>query len=88
MLSNHITIHECFEPELRNFLFSEVIVFGLLFLLSEEFSNLLEISVSECVFSHNDVVNFLDERLVLFSELAFATFLLGLKFFIKLSFLD
>ena len=88
MLSNHITVRENLQPELRDLLFSEVVVLGFLFLLSEELSNFLEVRVSECVLSLDDGIHFIDVGEVLFSEFSLDGFLLSLQFLVELSLFD
>ena len=58
MLSKNITICENLKPKLSNLFFSEIIVFKLLFLLSQQISDLLEVNVSVIMLSWNDVVDF------------------------------
>lgn len=75
MLTDDITVHEGFKPELRYFFFGEVVVFGSLFLFCEKFSNFLEIGIIEGVFSLNDVIDFIVEGFELISEFLFTGFL-------------
>jgi len=63
-------------------------VFGLLFLLSEEFSDFLEISIREIMDSLNDVINLVNMRFVEFSELPLNFLLFLGQLFIKSSLLN
>lgn len=83
LFSNDIAVHEYFEPKLRDFLVGKVVVFGLLLLLSEEFSNFLEISIREGMFSLNDVINLVNVGFVEFSELPLHLLLVFRQLFIK-----
>lgn len=63
-------------------------MFGLLFLLSEEFSDFLEISIREIMDSLNDVINLVNMRFVEFSELPLNFLLFLGQLFIKSSLLN
>lgn len=56
---------------------------GLLLLLSEEFSNFLEISIRKGMFSLNDVINLVNVGFVEFSELPLHLLLIFRQLFIK-----
>jgi hypothetical protein len=88
IFSNHITVHEYFEPKFRNFLIGEVIVFGLLLLRGKQFSNFLEIGIGERMLSLDDVINLVNVWLVKISELSLYFLLLLGKLLIKISLLD
>jgi hypothetical protein len=83
MLANHVTVGENFEPVFSDRLLGEVVVLGFLFLLSEEFSDFLEISVIEGVSALNDGIDFVDVWLEGLSELSLAFFLLSLQLFVE-----
>ena len=86
--SNDITVHEYFKPELWNFFLSEVVVFGLLFLLGEKLSDFLEISIRKGVLTLNDVINLVNVWFVKFSEFSFHSLLLLGQLIIKFSLLN
>ena len=88
MLPDNVAIHEGLEPKLGYFLLGEVVVFGLLLLLSEELSDFLEVRVGKGVLAHDNVVNLLDVGPVLGPELALAEFLLVLELLVELPLLN
>lgn len=70
LFTDDIAVGEDLQPKFRDLLIGEVVVFVLLFLRGEEFSDFLEVNIGEGMLSGDDIVDLTDLWREGFSELA------------------
>ena len=88
LLAQDVTVGENFKPELRNFFISKVVVFILLFLLSEQLSDLLKVNIGESVGAWDDIVDIVGEWRKGGSEISLNSFDFCLELFVNLPLLN
>lgn len=70
LFADDIAVGEDLQPKFRDLLIGEVVVFVLLFLRGEQFSDFLEVNIGEGMLSGDDIVDLTDLWREGFSELA------------------
>lgn len=70
LFADDIAVGEDLQPKFRDLLIGEVVVFVLLFLRGEQFSDFLEVNIGEGMLSRDDIVDLTDLWREGFSELA------------------
>jgi hypothetical protein len=87
-LAQNVAVCEDLQPKLRNELIGEVVVLGLLLLLSQQFSDLLEVSIGKRMLSRDDIVDLIGQRVESLTEGSLDGLDLTLKLAVKFSLLD